>query len=585
MYHNRPILDNLGFMRVKYLFLTIALLAFKAVAVEVVLEPIKVFPVAKQLQYENGAPSTIIDTGTLRSDVGSLARGPHTVRFNLAADAIYPVVVDGQTVNPGDSIEFKINLTLTDHKITFPVYPAVAGIEGTVNYTIDIPVLKDSPCESYQTEKADMCVTKLIEVLIIDCPTEYVVNAVGGITCENYTAQDMSLDCDTDYKREGPDCLSILEEPVVYDCVAFPGSTLQSTMCMANDVYNVYVCEAGYSQYSSQCRTATTSYAATLTCTWGTWNGSKCEYTAGVASQLQCPSWPYHMTNASDNNRTAKINANTSTSDIQAIASNHACHLATAPTPTPEISTYRFDDDNGKWAAPSSIMKFKSSGVPCDSGWIPNDEGNRCFVNQTEKERSRLGYIPRSSSNTVCPLGYTWTAKFEGKSIPQVLECFKDASIPLTLERGACWNSSYSYSSSTGRCEKQVFVDRNVSCPSGGDLNGTSCQTYDYRPLGKYCTDGGTYDAGQNKCLLEVNENATKSCPADHVMLPGDTSCLNQESYTFSYCEESFSVSSDASKCERLLTEVPVLSCDNDTFDVDEENVECTRVDEFDFLY
>ena len=242
MLHNTHILDKLGSMKVRYLLLAMTLMAFQALAANIVLEPVKAFPVAKQLEYENGDPSTIIDTGTLRSDEGSLARGPHTVKFKLAADAIYPVVVDGQTVNPGDSIEFKINLTLTDHKITFPVYPAAAGIEGAVNYTIDIPVLKDSPCEPYQTEKSDGCITKLIEVLIIDCPAQYVAKTAGGITCENYTSADMSLDCDADYRREGPDCLSTIEEAVLYDCIAFPGSSLQGTMCMANEVYNVYDC-------------------------------------------------------------------------------------------------------------------------------------------------------------------------------------------------------------------------------------------------------------------------------------------------------------------------------------------------------
>ena len=284
--------------------------------------------------------------------------------------------------------------------------------------------------------------------------------------------------------------------------------------------------------------------------------------------------------------KTARIDINTPTSTIQAIASNYPCHHAVAPVPTSNLSGYRFDDDWGNWYAPTSKVKYKNSSATCDPGWIQGSSQHTCFINQAELDLSGpFGYIPRSSSNTVCPSGYTWSAKFEGRSISQHRECIKDASVPLTLANGSCSNSAFPYSSSTGRCEKPAFTDRNVSCPSGGELNGTSCQTFDYRPLGKYCNDGGNYDVGQNKCLLEVNENATKSCPANHLMQPGDTSCLSQESYTFSYCEEGFSVSSDASKCERLLTEVPVLSCENETFDVDEEGVACSRVDEFDFLY
>ena len=96
----------------KWLFIIFAFITMNALSQEIDLGSVKAFPVAKQFEYENGQPSTVIETGTLRSGEGSLARGPHTVRFNLAADAIYPVVIDGQTVNPGDSVEFNINLTL-----------------------------------------------------------------------------------------------------------------------------------------------------------------------------------------------------------------------------------------------------------------------------------------------------------------------------------------------------------------------------------------------------------------------------------------------------------------------------------------
>jgi hypothetical protein len=278
MYHNSPILDNLGFMRVKYLFLTIALLAFKAVAVEVVLEPVKAFPVAKQFEYENGQPSTVIATSPIVDEDGKLARGPHTINFTLAAGSSYAVMINDNRVEPGETYSFVQNLTTSAHKLTLPIYPANGGIEGLVNYTIDIPNVRSLVCLSGQQELEDGCMTTTYDVLAINCSPEYTSNTSDGIQCLNYVTAPITLYCEDEYDRNGDTCTKVTINPAEYNCTAYAGTALQGAMCILKETKPVSKCKAGFTNSGGQCRVVVNSYNAPSGCnSFQVWNGSKCE--------------------------------------------------------------------------------------------------------------------------------------------------------------------------------------------------------------------------------------------------------------------------------------------------------------------
>lgn len=495
-------------MRNLILLLT-ALISTSLWAETVTLQKVKTFPVAKELTYDSGEPATVIETANIFDDEGKAARGPHTIKFTLDPASSYAVMVSGQRVEPGETFTFVQNLTTSGHKLVLPIYPADGGIEGVVNYSLDIPDVKSMICLPGQQELEDGCMTVTYEVLVINCSPEFVSDTSNGIQCVNYTTAPITLYCEDGYDKTGENCTRITVDAAPFDCYAYPGAALEGAMCVQQESHPVSKCESGWSDVSGQCRGAATTYNASLGCNvYQTWNGSKCE--------------EFSSTNASH----WKI---------------ETCG-----------SKYTYFDG----------MCYDQYAGSCPAGYhMWGGDFEICYKDGETKP-------PYSYTDPICP-GGMWTGS----------QCLKNP----TPKDVSC-RAPGSLNTSNGMCEWWTYTDMQYSCPSGGSLSGSTCSTYNYVPYGTYCLSGGEFNSATGNCETDINEPAGRHCDDPSVMEPDGESCKLTEEYLFKNCDDdTYSPASDYSKCERTLTEVPVLECDPG-FEVDEAGIQCVKKVETPFI-
>lgn len=451
------------------------LLAFQALASNVVLEPVKAFPVAKQFEYENGQPSTVIATSPIVDDAGKLARGPHTINFTLAAGSSYAVMVNNNRVEPGETYSFVQNLTTSAHKLTLPIYPANGGIEGLVNYTIDIPNVRSLVCLSGQQELEDGCMTTTYDVLAINCSPDYVSDTSDGIKCLNYTTAPITLYCDDGYDRNGEICTKVTINPADYNCTAYTGAALQGAMCILKETKPVSKCKAGFTNISGQCRGTATSYSASYGCNvYQTWNGSKCEE----------------------------------------FASTNASHWQTSTC-------------GSKWRSFDGLCYDRATAF-CQAGWYMSD-WDTCYLNgETDP--------PFTHTTPSCPSGSSWTgSRCLGNPTPQVISCRSPGSLNTSNNMCEWWtytdmqpecHSGGTLSGST--CSTYNYEPYGNYCLSGGEYNSatTNCETDINELADRNCVGGFVMEPDGESCKL-IDNYDFKNCD-DNTYSPDDA---------FSTCE------------------------------------------------
>lgn len=101
------------------------------------LSSINTLSAQQSIKNNLGESVSIVQTGPLRTGEGHLASGPQNVYFTLRTDAKYDVIVDGQRVSAGQTIQFS-SIARDDGSIQIDVYPADGKI-GSASFLIDIP--------------------------------------------------------------------------------------------------------------------------------------------------------------------------------------------------------------------------------------------------------------------------------------------------------------------------------------------------------------------------------------------------------------------------------------------------------------
>ena len=168
---------------------------------------INVLAANQQLTYSNGEPVSVIRTGIIKNSKGLAARGPHKFIFTLDADSPYPVILRGEEVVPGESIEFVENLTQIGGRLSIPIYPAQSGVSGEANYTLDVPKLFARACKiGFQEDVAD-CFKFVYSELTYICPID-----------------------NTEYRKDTNDCRGIIQQPSEPKCDA--PFTLKNGLCV-----------------------------------------------------------------------------------------------------------------------------------------------------------------------------------------------------------------------------------------------------------------------------------------------------------------------------------------------------------------
>jgi hypothetical protein len=89
----------------------------------------------------NESVSTV-KTGPLRTGEGHLASGPQNIFFTLRSDAQYDIIVGGQRVSAGQTVQFTAT-PVEDGSLQIDIYPA-EGKVGKASFLIDVPEINSS---------------------------------------------------------------------------------------------------------------------------------------------------------------------------------------------------------------------------------------------------------------------------------------------------------------------------------------------------------------------------------------------------------------------------------------------------------
>lgn len=105
---------------------------------------IPVLAVNQPIEDVRGKVLTRVTSDVLRTSESQLASGVQEVLFTLRSDSTINVIIEGVIVAPGETKTIFIDISKTGSKIDVPVYPAVNGEEGVVNFLLEIPVIKSN---------------------------------------------------------------------------------------------------------------------------------------------------------------------------------------------------------------------------------------------------------------------------------------------------------------------------------------------------------------------------------------------------------------------------------------------------------
>ncbi|EGQ7973454.1 DUF4165 domain-containing protein [Vibrio parahaemolyticus] len=101
------------------------------------IEDRKILTTSQILKDRNNVPIYQIVSSELRDNSGQIITGSVPVVFTLRSDADFSVLVNAQTVKPGQSVQWDLNIS-TDGKVYLPVTPAVDNVEGKANFMFEM---------------------------------------------------------------------------------------------------------------------------------------------------------------------------------------------------------------------------------------------------------------------------------------------------------------------------------------------------------------------------------------------------------------------------------------------------------------
>jgi archaellum component FlaF (FlaF/FlaG flagellin family) len=462
--------------------------------------------ISAPLKSDDGMPSNIIRTNQIKNDAGELAIGNHKVYFTLLPSAESSMVINGRTIAPGESHEFTVNLSKTNHRLVFEAYPAVSGKKVFNPFEIN-----------------------LVDLNVNICPALFQLN---GTECIHLSFADPLLKCNTPYALvEGKCQLEVLYNPAT-TCLA--GYTLDGTICRGIYTVNPFtMCPTGYSQVDeSTCKEINTS--ALKVCPDGeTIEEGFCKDAKGNTSPQK------QFCQGKDISGGSFCDAGTCY-DLK--SDWNACQVSTTVPSIPVCQAGTLS------AGVCQVTDQYQLNMQCPFGYIR--DGLLC---------KRIEIIPPNKS---CPTGYELVGNNCAKteispyiSCPSTHElvngrCHMKEAINISCPSTYTWDGS--------RCVKNEQKPAVPLCPAGYTLNGTECQKIDVIDATIVCPVN--YHPENGRCTLKVSSPAHPVCPTSYIWDAGSRICKFQESQPASMnCPAGYTL--NGNRCQIIETQSAVGSC------------------------
>lgn len=459
-----------------------AFLINKAFAQSVVVQPEAVIlPVTASLKDSLGRDKTLLSSAAIKDSQGQLAKGMHNIDFSLDASAPYALVVDGTTVQPGQSVRFSKNLSLSSSAVTFSIKPAVAGVAGTATYSMSLPEIKIAVCPEGMTETLNNCQQILFATPVLSCDAGY---QLSGTQCVQTLTAPKTYQCANGFTlTSGNQCVGGPSVAPVEGCKA--GFSLNANNeCEAVRYTAFTTCPAGFSDVVSHCEKTTTALKVNGACDSGfetsPVDANYCIRTEQVAKSTYC-----------EGAENTGVQNCTGTGDSKVCATfdqtKAACEVKTYALTVSECGPdYKLM--NGQ----CQLNKDYTISVTCPSTYSQVPGTGTC------EKVSTIAATPK------CPAGYTLSGT----------TCSKADSLPIE----SC-PAGYYYVNS--KCNP--MVNANINCQSGYTWNGTVCSKTETTPATGNCTSPFAWDG--STCKQTQTATGTYGCPDTYTW--NGTTCVS----------------------------------------------------------
>jgi hypothetical protein len=492
-------------------------------------------PALSQVLFDdNRRAITLVETPEIKDNAGNLARGVHTIHFSLDASSPFPVVVEGRTVQPGETYVFTHNLSNSGHRLSLPIHPATAFVSGAAEYTLSLPSLFIEMCPAGFTKGDVDCYRIDFAEPIVECPSGFTV--LSG-QCSKTITMSKTFGCASGYTRSGDTCSISTSTPVEKICPATHFMN-QAGRCELVESSKPLRCELGFEVDGTQCVKRETQPITEAGCPDGFSEAfGQCEkvtyqlqghYCANIkmASTPSCTGsgltqtcYVYNETLGSCDKSTfvdvvSICPANTTMSGSNCVYTDAYNIVASCPAgytrTNGSCSKYEIKDANK-----SCLTGYTMSGTTCSK--VENQSIVSCPTGYAKVGSTCHVTTP---INISCPTaGYSWNGS----------SCVK----PETQAATPICQSGYSWNGSS--CVKPETQAATPVCQSGYSYNGTSCRKIErIEATVKNCQPGYIIDTERNLCTKGLIPSA-QTCPSFSAFLisGGEPLCLVATSIQF----------------------------------------------------
>lgn len=520
------------------------------------IDPIDMFAVSKPVRDASERLISVIETDEITDASGELAKGPHSVIVEIDATSDVGAVINGQTINPGESASFEVDLSAVGHKLRLPVYPSIDNQIGNIKYAIRIPNVRVSLCPAGFTETPVDCYRIEYAEITYICPADFGYENVTQ-DCRQVEAVELVNECPVGYTHDkvNDTCFKEVATSTNKQCPA--GYSQRDGACVKDAWYAPSACDTGFTlNDSGQCEKVVSSFAAVSPCpAASTYNAStnQCETKSSLVKDplYTCP----RGTVAID---TATSDGSTSPPSCHALSESNL--IVNSPYYTRVTSDYRaaWQMDaayyqvytSAQWASrPASYFAMQER---CPMGMIYGgvQDGLHVCVIQDVIPDTAIRKTPNA-----CSGNYQFEI-IDGRS-----ECVsKEAQSPASSCPVYVGTNLVSRIES-GQCAYYESVDSGYWC-DGKRSAGAQCETYDYSASGNYCTNGGAYDSTEKVCVTTETVEITPICPSNYTLSPDGTQCLTTQTVALNIsCPSTYTRSADGQYCYKEYSEPATQSC------------------------
>jgi|ETNmetMinimDraft_18_1059904.scaffolds.fasta_scaffold00052_5 hypothetical protein len=603
----------MGFKNKFIACLLIIMSAFTAVANaesvrEILLQDIETLAVDKPLRYDNGEPVAVIDTGVIADTLGRVARGPHTFEFRLEETAPFAVMVRGERVEPGATLNFVENLTTVNSRLVLPIYPAELGVGGKAKFELDLPELYIRACPVGYTEGESDCFKITYDEMIFICPTTETTYRTDTEDCRGIRVTPSIPYCDAPFELSNGTCVHTFTTYAYENCPSGSGWSISGDTCKYYEQQPIQSCPAGYTKSGNLCYqvidksercpsgytntgsvcekdesssatpvcpsgyslSGTTcskseSRSATPYCSSGySLSGTTCSKSESKSATANCPAG--YSLSGSSCNKTESTSA-TATCPSGYTRSGSSCNKtetksASASCPSgysrSGSSCTRTESQSASTNCPSGYSKYGSNQCRKTSTYTATTTKN-CSSGYTYLNDGRCNkyeyYVPNPSSAS-CPKS-GWTVRVVSGFGVEELQCFSGNYADVGNNTGpANFSCSSGYSKGRGGCYRNTYKDPLKTCPSGGTLSGSTCTKTSTTSATYSCPSG--YSRSGTTCTRVRSQSVSYSCSSGYSL--SGSSCSRTLTQSVSYtCPSGYSRS--GTTCTRVLSQGASYSC------------------------